>query len=100
MNEKIKVGLVGYGGSARLFHLPFIKAVPELEIHAILQRSPPGSATPHCTIDYPHVKHYQELGGFLGDEQIQLVVICSATSTHVSIATAALKAGKHGWFKA
>lgn len=58
----IKVGNVGYGSSAKVFHLPWILPNKYLQIHAFLQRaeapSGPVEAGKHCTIDQPQAKHY------------------------------------------
>ncbi|KXJ90055.1 oxidoreductase domain-containing protein [Microdochium bolleyi] len=99
--NKIKVGVVGYGNSARTFHLPFITAIPDYEVVAILQRAEapqPGSAEggkPHCTVDFPGVRHYREPEPFFADEEIQFVVVVTHTNTHPVFAEQALRAGKH-----
>jgi predicted dehydrogenase len=55
--------------------------------------APPGT---HCTIDLPHVKHYRDLESFLEDDEIKLVMICTAPDTHAELAIACLNAGKNG----
>ncbi len=98
----IKVGVVGYGGSAKNFHLPFISAIPDYEVVAILQRAEapanPASAPKgsHCTVDFPKVKHYRTAEDFFADSSIDFVVVATHTDTHASFATQALTAGKHG----
>jgi predicted dehydrogenase len=98
----IKVGVVGYGNSAKRFHLPFIRAIPDYEVVAILQRaeapSDPSSAPKgsHCTVDWPNVKHYRTAEDFFGDKDIQFVVVATKDDTHASFAEQALLAGKHG----
>ncbi|WZH47011.1 Dehydrogenase [Fusarium acuminatum] len=97
----IKVGIVGYGNSAKTFHLPFITAVPEYELVAILQRAeapPDPSSAPkgsHCTVDFPHVKHYREADKFFADDEIKFVVVATHHDTHAQFAEKALRAGKH-----
>jgi predicted dehydrogenase len=96
----IKVGIVGYGCSTNVFHLPFILPNPDLEVYAFLQRAAPPSDPAqaprwgHCTIDFPQAKHYRTADEFYADEQIELVVVC--TSTHEEFVEKALLAGKHG----
>jgi predicted dehydrogenase len=98
----IKVGVVGYGGAAKNFHIPFISAIPDYEIIAILQRAEapanaadaaPGS---HCTVDLPNIRHYRTSEDFFGDADIQFVVVATRHDTHAYFAEEALKAGKHG----
>lgn len=102
--SRIKVGIIGYGGSAKVYHLPFILSVPELELHAFLQRAEappptPGSDIPrgqHCTVDFPDVRHYRTAETFFADEEIELVVICTGPATHAELALQAISAGKNG----
>lgn len=96
----IKVGIIGYGGSAKSFHLPFILPNPDLEVYAFLQRAPPppnpSEVKPgtHCTVDFPEAKHYRTADDFFADDQIDLVVVCSS-GAHGEFAERALGAGKH-----
>lgn len=99
---RIKVGIVGYGFAAKNFHLPFIRAIPDYEVVAILQRaeapSDPAAAPKgsHCTVDFPGIKHYRKAEDFFADVEIGFVVVATHTDTHASFAEQALKAGKHG----
>ncbi|PVH85964.1 oxidoreductase [Cadophora sp. DSE1049] len=97
--SQIKVGFVGYGGSAKTYHLPYLLPVKEFQIYAFLQRgaapsteSAPGS---HCTIDFPETKHYHTVEDFFGDPAIDLVIVTTHTDTHGSFAEKAIAAGKH-----
>ncbi|KAK9427308.1 nad binding rossmann fold-containing protein [Lipomyces doorenjongii] len=99
--EPVKVGIVGYGFSAKNFHLPFLKAIPDYMVIAILQRSeapsdkssiPPGI---HCSVDYPQVRHYRTSEDFFADPEIALVVVATQIDTHASFAEKALLSGKH-----
>jgi predicted dehydrogenase len=98
----IKVGVIGYGFAAKSFHLPFINAIPDYEVVAILQRAEkpadPGSVDKgvHCTVDFPHVTHHRTAEDFFANPEIEFVVVASHADTHVSFAEQALKAGKHG----
>lgn len=98
----IKVGLLGYGNSAKYFHLPFILPNPNLQVYAFLQRKEaptdesnvgPGL---HCTIDYPDAQHYRTADDFFADGQIELVIVCTHHDTHFEFAKKALLSGKHG----
>lgn len=103
-SPKIKVGIVGYGNSARTFHLPFITAITDYEVVAILQRAEapaPGSDAAskpgaHCTVDFPNARHYREPEAFFADKEIEFVVVVTHTPTHPVFAEQALRAGKHG----
>ncbi|KAI1171730.1 hypothetical protein F4777DRAFT_564391 [Nemania sp. FL0916] len=87
------VGIVGYGMSAKIFHIPFITTSPAFKLHSILQRTPkPESSAPQ---DYPKIQHFQTLEPFLADSALDVVVISTPPETHFSVASAALNAGKH-----
>ncbi|KAK9326925.1 hypothetical protein V1520DRAFT_284366 [Lipomyces starkeyi] len=97
----INIGFIGYGNSAKFFHLPYVLSNPELQVYAFLQRSPapqdrafvhPGT---HCTVDFPKAKHYRTSEEFFADKNIELVIVCSKTDSHAEFAEKALKAGKH-----
>ncbi|PVU97820.1 hypothetical protein BB561_000236 [Smittium simulii] len=88
--SQINVGVVAYGFSAKVFHLPFLDACPGYNVKAILQRS--GSASAQKYPDAAIVRNIQEL---ISISDIQLIVITSINSTHYEYAKAALLAGKH-----
>jgi predicted dehydrogenase len=99
---KIKVGVIGYGFAAKSFHLPFINAIPDYQVVAILQRAEapadPAAAEKgtHCTVDFPHVAHYRTADDFFANSDIDFVVVASHADTHASFAQKALNSGKHG----
>ncbi|KAI3329941.1 hypothetical protein F4824DRAFT_480710 [Ustulina deusta] len=92
--EKIfNVGIIGYGMSAKIFHIPFIAITPAFKLHSILQRNPqPESSAPQ---DYPDLNHFKSLEPFLSDVDLDVVVLSTPPETHFSIAQRALNAGKH-----
>ncbi|KAK6197211.1 hypothetical protein LQW54_010827 [Pestalotiopsis sp. IQ-011] len=91
--KTFNVGVVGYGLSAKVFHIPFIKVTPSLKLHSILQRSPkPDDSAPS---DYPDLKHYTTYDSFIADSDLDLVVLTTTPPTHFDLASQALKAGKH-----
>lgn len=97
----INVGLIGYGGSAKSFNLPFILPNPDLRVCAFLQRAaaPDPASSPHppigthCTIDFPSATHHGTAEAFFGDDEIELVVIC--THEHGEFVRRALESRKH-----
>ena len=98
----IRVGVIGYGFAAKSFHLPFINAIHEYEVVAILQRAEapvdPTSVArgSHCSVDFPQVKHHRTAEEFFANREIDFVVVASHADTHASFAEQALRAGKHG----
>ncbi|GAB1314782.1 Oxidoreductase [Madurella fahalii] len=91
--KQFNVAIVGYGLSAKTFHIPFIARTPSLHLHSILQRSPaPGNS---AVEDHPSVTHYTALEPLLADPAIDIVILCTPPPTHSPFARAALEAGKH-----
>lgn len=89
-NKKIRVGVVGYGISAKVFHLPFITRLPdEYILTNILQRR--GDEAREA---YPGVKIVRTIEEMVTDPDIDLVVITSPNDTHFPYSKMALEAGK------
>ncbi|KAG6108335.1 hypothetical protein E4U14_003692 [Claviceps sp. LM454 group G7] len=87
------VGIIGYGLSAKIFHIPFIATTPQFKLHSIVQRSPrEGNSAPH---DHPDIKHHTEVATLLADPDLHVVVISTPPDTHFQLIKAALEAGKH-----
>ncbi|WP_099610920.1 oxidoreductase [Vibrio fujianensis] len=86
----IKTAVIGYGYSAKTFHLPFIKTLPELELCAI--SSSQQSAVEH---DWPQAKWYQDSEALLDHSDAELVIITAPNDVHFPLAKRALENGKH-----
>ncbi len=86
----IRTAVVGYGLAGRVFHCPFITAVPGLELAAIVQRR--GDEAGNA---YPGVKVVRDVREVLQDETIDLVVVGTPNTTHFELATQVLQASKH-----
>jgi scyllo-inositol 2-dehydrogenase (NADP+) len=89
-SREIGVGVIGYGLGGRVFHAPFVSAVPGLKLVSILQRKGDEAAKA-----YPHVRIDRSLDDLLADESIELVVVSTPNETHFALASKALEAGKH-----
>jgi hypothetical protein len=89
-----KVGVVGYGFSAKIFHIPFITAVSNFKLHAIVQRTP--KPDDDAQKDHPGVKGYRSADDMVKDADIDVVVITTAPDSHYYLTKLALEAGKHG----
>lgn len=91
----VRVGVIGYGLSAKIFHVPLLQALPHLyQLHAIVQRHPqPGN---DAARDYPAVEIFASAEDMLGAAAvINLVIVTTPPATHVPLCTLALEAGKH-----
>ena len=90
MAADIGVGIIGYGLAGRVFHAPFISAVPGLALRAFVER-----ASDKAAKAYPASRTYRTVEELLGDPGIELVVIGTPNATHFPLAKQALAAGKH-----
>lgn len=94
MIDEIGVAVIGFGLAGRVFHAPFVRAVPGLRLRAIVQRSGDAVATayPEATTGVRVIRSIDEA---LADPTISLVVVGTPNETHFALAKAALEAGKH-----
>lgn len=91
--KQYNVGIVGYGLSAKVFHIPFIALTPSLTLYSIVQRSPsPDNSAPE---DHPHVKHLTDANLLFSDAEVDIVILCTPPNTHYSLAKEALLNDKH-----
>ncbi|MET7454232.1 Gfo/Idh/MocA family oxidoreductase [Streptomyces sp. NPDC005574] len=88
----LRVGLVGYGLAGSVFHAPLIAATEGLILDTVVTSNPERQA--QARAEFPDVRLAagpDELLGRAGE--LDLIVVASPNKTHVSLATAALKAG-------
>ena len=88
------VGIVGYGSSAKTFHIPLIICVAELHLYAVVQRNP--TAENIATRDLPGIKSYRSTQDMVTDHRVDVVVVTTTPETHFELAKLALESGKHG----
>jgi len=93
-STRFNVGIIGYGLSAKIFHIPFVTHVPELALYAIVQRTP--GPDNDAEQDHPGVKVYRSVDDLVTDEKLDVVIVTAAPDQHFSLAKQALEAGKHG----
>ncbi len=88
--EVIKTGLAAYGMSGQVFHAPFIHALPQFELTAIVERSKELSKAL-----YPQAQIVRSFEALLAMPEIELVIVNTPDSTHYEYTRLALQAGKH-----
>jgi len=88
--QEIGVAVVGFGLAGRVFHAPFVNAVPGLKLEAIVQRRGDEAAKA-----WPGVRILRSFAEAVGDPAVQLIVVATPNETHFSLAKQALEAGKH-----
>lgn len=86
----IRVGIVGFGMGARVFHAPLISSVAGLEFAAVVERT-----TNNAAQRYPHITTYRSLDEMLADSSLDLIVVSTPSGTHFEIARRVLDACKN-----
>jgi len=86
----IRCAVLGFGFAGKVFHSPFIAAVPGLELTAIVQRK--GDEASHA---YPSARILRSADEAFADPTIDLIVVATPSETHFDLAAQALQAGKH-----
>ena len=90
MATPIRTAVLGYGFAGRIFHSPFVHAVPGLELSEIVQRHGDNAAA-----DYPDTRILRSVDEAFSDPAIDLIVVATPNDSHVEMARRALQAGKH-----
>lgn len=93
-SKLINVAVVGYGLSAKVFHIPLILALSdEFKLYGVVQRSP--KPDDDVSKDHPGIKLFRSVDEVYKDSEVDLVVITSTPGTHFSMCKDALEAGKN-----
>jgi scyllo-inositol 2-dehydrogenase (NADP+) len=90
MSTEIGVAVIGFGLAGKVFHAPFVSAVPGLKLEAIVQRK-----GDEASKAYPKARILRTVEEALRDSAVQLVVVGTPNETHFDLAKQALLAGKH-----
>ncbi|WP_086929531.1 oxidoreductase [Agarilytica rhodophyticola] len=86
----IKVGVVGYGYSARTFHVPIIKSMAMFELTAI------SSSNPRMVQEkLPDIKVFDTATELIVNANVDLIVITAPNSVHYPLAMECLENGIH-----
>jgi predicted dehydrogenase len=90
MHSKIRVGVLSYGMSGKVFHAPLLHVNQGFEMKKVMQRSA------NDALDrYPYVEVVRSAEEIIRDPGIDLVLVNTPDYTHFEFAKAALEAGKH-----
>lgn len=90
MHQPIKTGLLAFGMSGRIFHAPFLNALPGFSLTAVTERS-----QKIANKFYPSAKSYNTTDELIDDPELELIIINTPNDTHFKYAQQALMAGKH-----
>jgi predicted dehydrogenase len=91
--DTIRVGIIGAGKNMRDRHMPGFRAVDDLEIAGVVNRSRESGERFAADFDVPHVADSVE--ALLADDSITAICIGTWPYMHRAFTIAALEAGKH-----
>lgn len=84
----IKTGVIGFGASAKTFHLPFINTLDEFQAVAISS-----SQSEAVRTEYPQVSHFLRAEDLIAGAELDLVVITAPNDVHYALAKQCLQRG-------
>lgn len=87
--EKAKIGIIGLGWIAQVFHLPLFSKFPDAEITCVCDRDK--SRARLIAEKYGIPRYYTDYGEMLATEDLDAVDICTSTDAHKDIAIASLE---------
>lgn len=90
MENRINVGIVGFGVSGRIFHAPFFLTSPKYNWTTVVERN-----SNEAVAFYSKIKTVRTAEELFNDPSIHLAIITTPTETHFSLAKQAMLAGKH-----
>ncbi len=89
----LRIGLIGAGANTRLRHIPGLRALPDVEIVAVVNRRPASTAA--AAREYGIPRTFERWQDLVADRDIDALVIGTWPYLHCAITLAALEAGKH-----
>ena len=88
--KEIRIGIIGFGLSGRVFHYPVIASVPGLRLVAVMERKPENR---HLVPSGVEIVGSPE--AIIEHAGIDLVVLATPNAVHHDLARRCLLAGKH-----
>jgi predicted dehydrogenase len=92
-NATLRVGIVGAGGNTKAKHIPGLRAIENVEITGVCNRSRASSEAVAAEFGIPRV--FDDWRKLVEDPDIDAVVIGTWPYMHGPVSIAALEAGKH-----
>ena len=92
-SKTYNVAIIGYGMSAKVFHIPLIQVTPAFNLYAIVQRNP--TAENDASKDHPGIKLYRSSEDMVQDPDVDVVVINTIPASHFELCRLALEYYKY-----
>lgn len=91
--KEIRVGLIGYGLSGRVFHGNILRTMEQYQVVGVSVKSEEKIKQVH--MDFPDAKLYKTPDEVFKDNEVELVIIATPNTTHFDLASEAMLHGKH-----
>jgi scyllo-inositol 2-dehydrogenase (NADP+) len=88
--DKIKVGMIGFGLSGKVFHAPLLKAHESYDVQMVSS-----SRATEINSIFPHAEVVNDAQIVIKNKDLDLIVNCAPNNFHFSFSAAALECGKH-----
>ena len=92
--QTYNVGIIGYGMSAKVFHIPIFTTISAFRLYAIVQRN--SQPENDAEKDHSGIKSYRTSKELFEDGDVHVVIITTTPETHYELTSQALQSGKHG----
>lgn len=90
--EKLRLGVVGLGWVAQVFHLPILSKLEDVEIVAVCDKDKARATM--IAEKFGIKKAYYDYEQMLAKEELQAIDVCTSTDSHLPVTMASLQAGK------
>jgi predicted dehydrogenase len=91
--KKVRVGVVGLGWVAQVFHIPILNKIDDAEVVAVCDKDRSRARMIAEKFSVPAV--FSDYHQMLERDDIDAVIVCTSTDAHHPVTMAALAAGKH-----
>lgn len=89
------VAYIGFGGSVRRYHIPYVEKKENVKIKYVYRRAEDRIGDEECEKAYPEIIFTTDFDQVLNDPEVNLVVVNTPDQFHVSYAKQILNAGKN-----
>ncbi|EME48309.1 hypothetical protein DOTSEDRAFT_147675 [Dothistroma septosporum NZE10] len=92
--KPFNVAVVGYGLSAKVFHIPFVLALPEdFKLYGVVQRTP--KPDDDAAKDHDGIKSWRSVDEVYIDPEVDVVIVTTTPETHFDMAKKSMESGKN-----
>lgn len=89
------VAYIGFGGSVRRYHIPYVEKKEHVKIKYVYRRAEDRAGDEACEKAYPEIIFTTDFEQVLNDPEVNLVVVNTPDRFHVGYAKQILNAGKN-----